>query len=367
MDTTPPPYREDYPSGQRPAYPPPLPQQMPPPPPPAGSGGVFLRSCLTAGCATILAPVLIVFGFFGLIYFLTASKMEEAASAIDSFYPGSSSASSDLRERVIRSGSPGAGSIAVVAIQGEIDGGGSTLNGSGALEFVSQQLRAAGESDDVKAVVLQIDSPGGSLNASDQLRHEVLALREKGKPIVVWAGGMMASGGYYIAVGSENIMASPTATVGSIGVMMRHFQAEELLRRLGVKSDPITSGAHKDIGSPFREMTPEERKLLQDYVDASHARFVEIVAEGRKLAPDRVRQLADGSIFTAEAALGNRLVDRLGYIEDALAWAEKLAGGKDMQVVAYRRFPSFRDMLREAGHGAAGAVLERAGPGIRAE
>ncbi len=361
---TPPSSPGDNYSGQRPVYPPPLP---PPPPPQAGAGGVFLRSCLAAGCATILAPVLIVLGFFGLVYFLASSKIEEASGAIDSLYSGSSS-TTDLREKVIRAGSPGAGSIAVVSIQGVLDGGGSTLNGSGALDYIAQQLRAAAESADIKAVVLQIDSPGGGLGVSDQLHRAVKSLREKGKPVVAWAGDVMASGGYYVAVAAEGIIASPTATVGSIGVMMRHFDAEELMRRLGVKADPVVSGPHKDIGSVFRAMTPEERKLLQDYIDASYRRFVKIVAEGRKMDEERVGKLADGSIFTADAALSAGLVDRLGYIEDALAWAEELAGGKDMRVIAYRRFPSLRDMLRETGRGAAGAILEHAGaePGAMA-
>ncbi|MCL2000872.1 MAG: signal peptide peptidase SppA [Planctomycetes bacterium] len=333
-------------------------------PSPSGAGRTFFKTFLVAGCATILAPILLVFGFFGFLFFLASSlistKMEEAGSVIEALYDAGSS-SADIRERVLRPGTPGAGTITIVTIQGELDGGGSTLNGSGALEYVAQQLRAAAESSDTKAVVLQVDSPGGGLGVSDQLHHSVKALRRSGKPVVAWAGGIMASGGYYIAVAAGGIIASPTATIGSIGVMIQHFNAEELMRRLGIRADPVLSGSRKDIGSPFREMTGEERTLLQDYIDVSHRRFVEIVAEGRKLGSEQVMTLADGSIFTAEAALANGLVDRIGYIEDALAWAEDLAGSKDMRVVAYSRFPTLRGLLWEAGRGAAEAILGQAG------
>lgn len=324
-------------------------------------GGTFVQSCLVAGCVTVFVPVLITLGFFLMTYFLISRGMDESSrSSIDSLMPGSAAAG-NIRERVIRPGKGDeAGTIAIITIQGGIDGNGSPLEGDGMLSYVSDQLRVAGEDKDVKAVLLQIDSPGGGLTASDLLYNEVLNLKKKKKKVLVWAGGVMASGGYYIAVGADGTMASPTCTVGSIGVIMRHFQVSELLKKIGVETSPIVSGDRKDIGSPFREMTPEERKLLQDYIDAAHSRFVDVVAEGRKMDREAVAGLADGGIFTAAAALENGLIDRIGYIEDALTWAEEESGRKNMRVVSYRRLVSLGDIFREAGRGAAGAALESA-------
>lgn len=332
------------------------------PPPQNGTGWKFnaMTSCLVAGCVTLLVPALLLGGFFLLMYAVLSSGLDEAASGPFASLVQTGGQTS-LRERVLRAGKSDAGTIAIVSIHGAIDGNGSSLDGDGTLAHVSRQLRTAGEDKAVKAIILQIDSPGGGLSPSDQLYHEVQLLRSKGKPILAWAGGMMASGGYYIAVAADEIMASPTATVGSIGVLMQHFQVSEMLGKIGVKVSPITSGEHKDIASPFRDMSPEERRLLQAYVDESHNRFVGIVTENRKMPEDKVRALADGGIYTAETAKERKLVDSIGYIDDAIAWAEKAANESDMRVIGYRRPLSFGEIFAEAGRGAYAAVLEAAG------
>ncbi|MDR1519211.1 MAG: signal peptide peptidase SppA [Planctomycetota bacterium] len=314
-----------------------------------GLGGVFLRSCLVAGCAAILTPIL-----------LFSSLVVIAWLAIGSGLPDGESS---LRQVTLREGANESGDIAIVRIQGKIDGAGSPLDGDGMLADVAEQLRAAARDDRVKAVLLQIDSPGGGFAASDQIYHEVANLRRGGKTVLAWAGGLMASGGYYIAAAAAGIMANPAATVGSIGVIMNHFEVGDALRSLGITVDPITSGAHKDIGSPFREMTPDERKLLQAHVDALHRRFVAIVAKGRNIPPERVGELAGGDIFGAEAAMANGLVDRIGYIEDALDWVGELAGVRNMRVIGYRHTLSLGKLLREAGQGAAAAFREGLLPG----
>lgn len=329
-----------------------------PPPPQPTMGATFLQSCLVAGCASVLTPIVLAFGFFLLLFALLSAGMSDASTSFDSLVP--ISASANLREKLIRQGRDGAGTIAIVSVHGIIDGGGSPVEGEGALAFVSEQLRAASEDKRVKAVILQIDSPGGGLTASDQLYNEVLELKAKNKIVLAWAGGLMASGGYYIAVGSDGIMATPTSTIGSIGVIMQHLQFRELLDKIGVKADPIVSGERKDIGSPFREMTPEERELLQEYIDTAHRRFVSVVAKGRGMEEEAVAELADGGFFMADAALEKGLIDRVGYIADALKWAEEKAGEKDMRVVSYKRLLSFGEIFREAGRGAASAVVESA-------
>lgn len=298
---------------------------------------------------------MLVFGLFFFLYLLSGDGSGDASGTFDSF---GVLGGTNLRTKVIRSGSSGTDSIALVCVQGTIDGDGSPLEGTGMLSFVSEQIRAAAEDSSVKAVVLQVDSPGGGLSASDQLHNEVVNLRSKGKKVIAWAGGMMASGGYYIAVGAEGIMASPTATVGSIGVVMQHIQVKDLMTKLGIKVDPITTGEHKDMGSIFRDMTPEERRYLQSYVDVSHERFVDLVAQGRGMTRDKVAVLATGKIFNADDALASGLVDKIGYIDDALRWTEELIGRSDMRVISYRRPMGFGDLFREAGHGAAAAALE---------
>lgn len=336
---------------------------FPPSSPPRKNGGWWgfnaMTSCLVAGCVSLLVPVLLLGGFFYITYALFSSGIEEAAAGPFASFVQTSP--NPLRERVLRSGKDGAGTIAIVSIHGAIDGNGSPLDGDGSLAHISRQLRAARESKEVKAVILQIDSPGGGLSPSDQLYHEIRLLKKKGKPILAWAGGMMASGGYYLAVAADTIMASPTATIGSIGVMMRHIQLTELMQKTGVKVAPITSGEHKDIASPFREMTAEERGMLQEYVNQSHSRFVDVVAKGRGLAEEKVRTLADGGIFTAATAKEHELVDSIGYIDDAIEWAENAAGETGMRVVGYRRPISFGEFFTEASRGAASAVLETAG------
>ncbi len=333
----------------------------PVPPPPGGGEGLwakFFSSCMVAGCATILAPVLLVGGFMVVMFLVVSDSIDGAMKGSFSGI-GEGAGANNLFPRTLRAGGFETGTIAVVTVQGAIDGSGSPLSGDGMMAFVSDQMRLAAEDDDVKGVILQIDSPGGGLTASDHLHHQVGVLRKTGKPVIAWAGSVMASGGYYIAVGAERIMASPTATVGSIGVILQHFQVAEMMRSLGIKVDPVTSGERKDLGSPFRDMTPEERKLLQDYVDVSHNRFVDIVAEGRKMPRDAVAALADGSIMGAEAALEKGLIDSIGYIEDAVALLESELGETDMRVIGYSRRFSLADALSEAGAGAAaGAIRE---------
>jgi protease-4 len=308
-------------------------------------GKTILQSCLIAGCATIAVPI--VLGVFLLVVIGSVTSSGINGAATQSFSPG------NIREKMIRKGDDGVGTIAVINVIGVIDGNGSPQDGSGMMARVSEQIRVAVEKSDVKAIILQIDSPGGGLTASDLVYNEILQARSKGKHVVSWASSTMASGGYYIAAASDGIMASPTAMIGSIGVIMQHYQISELMERLGVKVDPITSGEHKDLGSMFREMTPEERAFLQETVDHAQNRFVDIVAKGRGMVPDDVRKYADGRIFTAEMALEAGLVDKVGYMDDAISWTEELVGVKGMRVVAYKRVVTFADLVAESGRIAA--------------
>jgi protease IV len=206
-----------------------------------------------------------------------------------------------------------------------------------------EKLKRAEADDDVKAVVVRIDSPGGDVTTSDILYHELVRFKQRKKvPVVAAFMGVAASGGYYLASGCDTIVAHPTSITGSIGVISMHFSLSGLLDKIGVKVEALKSGPRKDVGSPFRTLDDADRRLLQSLIDQFYARFVDVVAEGRKgrLSEAEVKVLADGRVFTAQQALEARLVDRIGYLEDAVGEALARAQVKKANVVMYSRRPS---------------------------
>lgn len=199
---------------------------------------------------------------------------------------------------------------------------------------VNQTLRELGERDDVKAVVLRIESPGGAVGPSQEIHGEVLRLREK-KTVVASMGAIAASGGYYAAVAADKIMANPGTITGSIGVIVEFINAQELLGKLGLKGYVVKSGKYKDVGSPLREMEKEERELLQSLINDVNGQFITAVAEGRGLKAEDVRKIADGRIFTGSQAKELNLVDELGGLSDAIALSASLAGIEGEPSVVY--------------------------------
>src|SRR5262249_43032332 len=167
-------------------------------------------------------------------------------------------------------------------------------------------------------VVLRIDSPGGSVSASDTLYHEILSWKtEKKKPVVAFFNGLSTSGAYYLAMASDQIVAHPASVTGSIGVIMPGLSIEGLMDKYGVADQTLTSGPFKDTGSLFRDMRPDEKKQLQSVIDDLYGRFTEVVATGRPaLDKAKIHSLADGRVYSAQQALAVGLVDRLGYLED---------------------------------------------------
>jgi len=192
---------------------------------------------------------------------------------------------------------------------------------------VVRQLRELRKNDRVKAIVLRIDSPGGVVAPSQEISEEVKKLVAE-KNVVVSMGSVAASGGYYIAAPATKIYANPGTITGSIGVLMKFSNVEGLLGKVGMKSFTLKTGPYKDAGSPVRPMTTAERTLLQGVIDSAHGQFVRAVSEGRKLPLDDVRKIADGRILTGEQALGLKLVDRLGNLQDAIEEAGRLGGLK---------------------------------------
>jgi len=175
-------------------------------------------------------------------------------------------------------------------------------------------------------VVLRINSPGGSIGAVQEIYEEVNRLKEKGKKVVVSMGDVGASGAYYIACAADKIVANPGTITGSIGVLMSLGNMEELFRKIGIKIEVIKRGKHKDIGSLSREMTAEERRLLQGVIDDAYDQFLRVVIEGRNLKKSKAEKLAQGQVFTGRQAKDLGLIDEIGNFQDAVRLAGKLAG-----------------------------------------
>jgi protease-4 len=219
-------------------------------------------------------------------------------------------------------------------------------DGENPVALFRERLDAAACDRHVKAVVLRINSPGGAVTASDIMYQDLVRFREKThKPVVACLMDVAASGAYYLAAGADTVYAHPTTVTGSIGVIMSLYNASGLFEKIGLTSNPIKSGPNKDLGNPGRPMTEAERAILQGVVDGFYARFVEVVARGRRLPEERVRALADGRIYSGVEAKELGLVDDVGHLEDALAAAKELAGIKDAAVVAYDRGDGYRGSI----------------------
>jgi protease-4 len=209
------------------------------------------------------------------------------------------------------------------------------------VEQVAAQLRLARKDRDIKALVLKVDSPGGTTTASDVIAHELERYKaDTGVKVVAALMGLAASGGYYVALPADRIHALPTTVTGSVGVIFLQPRVAGLLEKIGVGVDVSKSGAQKDMGSPFRQPTPEERRIVDNVVREQAGRFTDLVRHRRKLAPEAMAVVAAARVFTAQEAKALGLVDSVGYLEDAFAQAAELAGlPKDARVVAYRRVP----------------------------
>jgi len=220
----------------------------------------------------------------------------------------------------------GGDTVGVVQIEGAINDSHDTI----------ESLKYYGESKGIKAVVVRIDSPGGAVAPTQEIYEEIEKLRKK-KPVIASLGGMAASGGYYIASACDQVVSNPGTLTGSIGVIMELGNVEELMKKIGVQGYNIKSGANKDIGTPFKPLSPEGKGILQALVNNVHAQFVSAVAKGRKMDEEKVRELADGRVYSGEQAKGLGLVDLLGNMEDAVDQAAKRGGIKGKPQVIYSR------------------------------
>jgi len=254
-----------------------------------------------------------------------------------------------LTERVISG--EGRDKIVLIDISGFITGedSSSIFSGKkqpGMLARVREELDRARLDTNVKALVLRINSPGGGVTASDMLYHEFKKFkRDTGANVLAHFIDMGASGAYYTALAADRITAQPTSVTGSIGVIMLRIDATGFMQKIGIQAFEISSGEKKGMGSPFRPFSPEERGLFQGMVDSLEGRFVNTVAEERKLPLDKVKKLADGRIYTSQEAQAAGLIDGIGYLDEAFDQVKKLAKLDHASIVTYFRPGEYRANL----------------------
>jgi protease IV len=243
----------------------------------------------------------------------------------------------------------GTDKVAIVPIEGTIAPADDTMGGvlpTTTPEGLADALSQAGDDPSVVAVVLEINSPGGGVTASDEMHQSILDFeRNTDKPVVVSMQDVTASGGYYISTAADRIVANETTLTGSLGVIFEITNFAEAANKYGIKQVVIKSGKYKDIGSAFREMTPEERDIFQSIVDDSYSQFVHVISVGRDIPEERVREIADGRVYSGLQAKKLGLVDSFGGLDEASDIAGKLAGKSDTTVVRYVQQPTFTDTL----------------------
>ena len=283
---------------------------------------------------TAVIGSLFVFSMLGLVLAFSSAEQREIGPQ-------------PLSEKVIKKGDPA--KIAVLRLDGPISESDGSSGFSGSAQSISstrviKMLNQLAEDTDVKAVILRINSPGGAVVASDEVYRRVAALQKK-KIVVASLGDIAASGGYYIAVGSNKIVANPSTLTGSIGVIAQFPKLSGLYDKLGVEMRTFKSGQFKDIGSESRELTEEEQQILESIIMGSYDQFVKAVSEGRKLDEAKVRDVADGRIYTGTQAKELGLVDELGDFETAVTAATSLAQLNNPTIVEYSDQSFFEALL----------------------
>jgi protease-4 len=293
-----------------------------------GCLSVFLFVAL---CASVLVNVFLA---------ITAFQHFERVGRDEEFRPR-------FREMIVERGTRGSeNKIAVITLRGLISTSVNGNVGDSMVDDLRWQLEQARNDDDVRAVVLEVDSPGGEVTASDMIYNAVVRTRAK-KPVVVYMESLAASGGYYVSCGGKYLMANETSITGSIGVIIQTLNYEQLFNKIGLASVVFKSGKFKDMLNGARPMTPEERDYIQGFVMKTYDKFLGIVAKERNLPADLLRNgIADGRILSGRDALENKLIDGLGQIEDAFAKAKELGHAPDAKIVKYGPPFSFARVFR---------------------
>ncbi len=283
-----------------------------------------------------LCAVTLVFSLMGLLVVKgsLSTQMEEESTG-------------KLSETLIKG--TGKDKILVIPIKGIITGQSTKklfIEEPSLVDSVKQQLEHARDDNDVKVVILEINSPGGGITASDIIYKEIMKFKEvTNKKVIVIMQDVAASGAYYISAAADKIMSHPTSVTGSIGVIMPMINIADLVEKFDIEDTSIKSGKMKNIGSPLKKMSEEERTVLQDIVDEMYTRFLDIIVDGRNMKIEDVRMLADGRIYTGKQALDNGLIDQLGYFDDAIALAKEVAGIQEAKIIQYKKMFNLAEIL----------------------
>ncbi len=210
-----------------------------------------------------------------------------------------------------------------------------------------EELQKASQDERVRGVILRLNTPGGTITASDIIYQEITRFKRKHAiPVVACMMELATSGGYYVSIAADTIVAHPTTVTGSLGAIAIKFNAEGLMEKIGVEDETIMAGDKKDLFSPLRPLSEEERGIIQDMLNEFHQRFISLIAENRKtLSLEQVKPLADGRVYTADQALKNGLVDEIGYLDDAIEMVKGKAGLEKAKVIMYHRPYSYKNNI----------------------
>ncbi|MEA3226314.1 MAG: signal peptide peptidase SppA [Planctomycetota bacterium] len=237
--------------------------------------------------------------------------------------------------------------------------------GENPVSLFLEKLDKAAADPSVKAVVLRLNSPGGTVAASDIMHHRLLEFKRKtGKPVIACVLGLGCSGAYYLACGCDRIITQPSGVTGNIGTIFQTFSVAGTMEKIGVKAVTIKSGKLKDMASPLHDLSEDERQVLEGVIDDLYQQFLDVVRQGRPdLGEQKIRDLADGRVFTAKQALHEGLIDKVGYLTDGIEWAREMAGVDKAKVVIYHRPSSYKPNA----YGLATANMKGLGPLINVE
>lgn len=303
--------------------------------------------CITCGAIAIFLAII---GALVLLFFFIASAVSNSSEITSIFKPNPYGS---YQEIFVEGEDTSLNKIAVIDVKGVIMEGSGSFSQSADSALIIEQIKYVMHDESVKALVLDIDSPGGEVVASDSVHHALQKLREEtGIPIVAVMRSLGASGAYYIAAGTDHIIANRMTLTGSIGVIIETYKYYDLFKKIGVEGEVFKSGPMKDILNGARPSTPEEKAIVQGLVGNTYSEFVKIVADGRKnLTVEKIKNtiVGDGRIFDGEEALKLGLVDQLGFFEDAIDKAAEMAKlGDDFRAVRYQEHFSFANLFRSS-------------------
>ncbi|MEJ7652164.1 MAG: signal peptide peptidase SppA [Chloroflexia bacterium] len=291
------------------------------------------RGCwITAGAAALVGGLILLACVVGVVAVAASGAGAASSSSWDEEY-----VSGDGEDK-----------IAIIPVEGVIgaDSGGVFSDPGATAQNLESQLRQAADDPLVRAVVLEVNTPGGGVVESDEMYQAILDFKAASKqPVVVSMGDVAASGGYYISMAADRVVANPATLTGSLGVIFSILNYDEAAEKLGITEVVIKSGTYKDIGSPTRDMTAQEQQILQTLINETYEQFVDVIEKGRKLPEARVKALADGRVYSGRQAKGLGLVDDLGGLDAATGIAENLANVQNATVVRYSSDNSLLSML----------------------